>query len=110
MDISFGDSKLLKYANNDALAVKKLGPKRAKIYKSRLDDLKAAETLEDARHLPGKYHELSADRKGSWACNLDHPYRLIFKPQIKPIPTNDDGQYVWIEIEAIEVTEIVDYH
>lgn len=110
MDISFGDSKLEKYANEDKKAINKLGNLRAKIYKKRLDDLKAADTLEDVRYLPGKYHELSGDRKGYWACNLDHPYRLIFRPQIEPIPENKDGQYIWIEIESIEVTEIVDYH
>ena len=110
MDISFGDSKLEKYANDDSKAVKKLGPKRAKIYKSRLDDIKASETLEDVRNLPGKYHELIGDRKGFWACDLDHPYRLIFKPQEDPIPTNEDGQYLWIEIKGIEIAEITDYH
>ena len=110
MDISFGDSKLEKYANDDKRAIKKLGGLRASIYKKRLDDLKAAETLEDVRHLPGKYHELSGDRKGYWACSLDNPYRLIFKPQEDPIPENENGQYVWIKILGIEVTEIVDYH
>lgn len=110
MDISFGDNKLQKYANDDRKASKKMGAKRAKLYKQRLDDLFDAETLEDTRHLPGKYHELKTNRKGQWACNLDHPYRLIFEPHEDPIPTNEAGQFIWIEIKGVEVIEIVDYH
>lgn len=110
MDISFGDKKLKKYANDDSKASKKMGAIRAKLYKQRLDDLLDAETLEDTRHLPGNYHELKADRKGQWSCNLDHPYRLIFEPHEDPIPTNEAGQFIWIEIKGVEVIEIVDYH
>lgn len=47
-------------ANDESLAVRKLGCIRAKLYKARLDDIDAAVTLED----PGNYHELTADRKG----------------------------------------------
>ncbi|MFI8605159.1 type II toxin-antitoxin system RelE/ParE family toxin [Cellulophaga baltica] len=110
MDISFDDNKLKKYANNDLQAIKKLGPKRAKLYKQRLDDLLDALTLEDVRYLPGSFHELKGNRKGQWACNLDHPYRLIFEPHEDPTPTNESGQYIWIAIKGVEIIEIVDYH
>ena len=110
MDISFDDNKLRKYANNDKQAIKKLGQRRAELYKQRLDDLFDASTLEDVRYLPGNYHELKGNRKGQWACDLDHPYRLIFEPHENPIPTNESGQYIWIEIKGVEIIEIVDYH
>ncbi|NQX81555.1 MAG: type II toxin-antitoxin system RelE/ParE family toxin [Flavobacteriaceae bacterium] len=110
MDISFCDNKLRKYANDDLQAIRKLGLRRAKIYKQRLDELSAVETLEDIRYLPGKFHELTGDRKGQWACSLDYPYRLIFEPHQSPIPTDDNGRYIWIEIKGIEIIEIVDYH
>jgi proteic killer suppression protein len=110
MDISFGDKDLKKYANEDRLAIRKLGSKRAQVFKQRLDDLRAADTLEDVRHLPGHYHELKENRKGQWSCDLDQPYRLIFIPHEDPIPTNADGQYVWIEIRGVEVIEITNYH
>jgi len=110
MDISFDDNKLKKYANNDSQAIKKLGQRQAKLYKQRLDDLRDAETLEEVRFLPGNFHELIGTRKGQWACNLEHPYRLIFEPHENPIPTNDSGQYIWIEIKGVEIIEIVDYH
>lgn len=110
MDISFNKKQLETYANKDSKGKSKLGPKRFELYKRRLDQLAAAASLEDLRHAPGKFHELKATRKGQWACSLDGSYRLIFTPQEDPIPTNEDGQYIWIEIEAIEIVEIVDYH
>ncbi|NTU58556.1 MAG: killer suppression protein HigA [Chlorobiaceae bacterium] len=110
MDISFRDKDLKKYANEDRLAIRKLGSKRAQVFKQRLDDLRAADTLEDVRHLPGHYHELKENRKGQWSCDLDQPYRLIFTPHEDPIPTNPDGQYVWVEIRGVDVIEITNYH
>lgn len=110
MDVTFSDKKLLKMANNESLAIRKLGSVRAKLYKARLDDIDAAITLEDVRHLPGNYHELTADRKGQWACDLDQPYRLIFQPHEDPIPTDENGKYVWIEITGVEIIEITNYH
>jgi proteic killer suppression protein len=110
MKIEFNNNKLKKYANDDRLAVKKLGKRQSELFKQRLDDLTAVETLEDVRRLPGNYHELVKNRKGQWACDLVHPYRLIFTPLENPIPSNDDGQYIWIEIKGIEIIEIEDYH
>lgn len=110
MDITFDDSKLERFANNDKVGQKKLGTIRFKKYKQRLDQLKASKTLEDVRHQPGRFHELTGDRKSQWACDLDHPYRLIFRPQENPIPTDNDGKYIWIEILGVEVIEIEDYH
>ena len=83
---------------------------RAKLYNKRLGDLQSAMTLEDVRHLPGHYHELTGDRKGQWACDLDQPYRLVFEPHENPIPLNDSGQYIWLEIKGVEIVEITNYH
>ncbi len=110
MDIIYKDKKLEKYANDDKLAIKKLGTRQAGVFKRRIDDLAGCETLEDIKFLPGKFHELTNDRKGQWACSLEHPYRLIFEPQEFPIPTNTSGQYIYLEIKGIEIVEIVDYH
>lgn len=110
MDITFNDNKLRKLANDDRKCAKKLGEKRAKLFQKRLSDFYTAETLEDVRFLPGHYHELTSNRKGQWACDLDHPYRLIFEPHESPIPTNDSGQYLWIKIKGVKIIKIEDYH
>jgi proteic killer suppression protein len=110
VNITFKGSKLEKLANNFSKCQKDLGQIRAKLFLRRLDDLYNANSLEDVRYLPGHYHELAANRKGQWACDLDHPYRLVFDPHEKPIPTDKNGKYIWIEIKGVEILEIVDYH
>ena len=95
---------------NQSKLTKELGPLRAKLLLKRLGVLVDATTLEDVRHEPGNFHELKADRKGQWACDLDQPYRLIFYPHEDPIPTDASGRYVWLEIKGIEVIEIINYH
>lgn len=110
MEITFTDKKLEKLANDDRKMLKELGKIRAEKFKSRLAQLRFANNLEDLRSLPGNYHELTSNRKGQWACDLDQPYRLIFTPQEHPIPTNKDGKYIWLEIKAVEIIEVINYH
>lgn len=111
MDIAFRDRKLLKCANEHRTAVKTLGPQRADRFQKRLTELRAADCLEDLRSLPqAKYHELTGNRAGQLACNLDHPYRLIFIPAHKPLPLREAGGLDWSKVTAVEVIEIADYH
>ncbi len=110
MELKFQDKKLQKLAEDERKCFKTLGKRRAELFLRRLDDLQVAETLEDVRYLPGNYHELTQNRKGQWACDLDQPYRLIFEPLEKPIPTGEDGKYIWVKILGVEIVEITNYH
>ncbi|MBI9060263.1 MAG: type II toxin-antitoxin system RelE/ParE family toxin [Labilibaculum sp.] len=110
MIITFTNKKLKKYANNHKLAIQKLGAKRAEIFQKRLDDLATAESFADLEFLPGRYHQLKENRKDQWSCDLDHPYRLIFIPSENPIPKNDSGVQILIEIKSAEIIEIEDTH
>lgn len=110
MDITFGDRKLEKCAKDEKKCLKQMGKKRSELFLKRISDLSVADTLEDVRYLPGHYHELSEDRKGQWACDLDQPYRLIFRPHEDPIPEDETHKYIWAEIVGVEIMEIVDYH
>lgn len=110
MIITFADRNLRKYANNNKLANKKMGAKRAKIYQKRLDDMAAADSFADLEFLPGRYHQLSENRKDKWACDLDHPYRLVFEPAEVPIPKGEDGKQILIEIKSLEIIEVINYH
>jgi len=78
MNITFSSKKLEKLANNDKLLLKEYGKIMASKIILRLSQLRDADTLEDVRHLPGRFHELIEDRKGQWACDLVHPYRADF--------------------------------
>jgi proteic killer suppression protein len=110
VDITFATKKLAKLANDQSLCKRELGPKRSRIFLRRLNELVSARSLADTLHLPGHYHELSNDRKGQWACDLDQPYRLIFAPADRPIPVSNVGRTIVEEITRIVVIEIVDYH
>ncbi|HAX49309.1 MAG TPA: killer suppression protein HigA [Ignavibacteria bacterium] len=110
MKITFKDPKLQKIVNNSRNLQKEYGPIMAKKITQRLQDLLNCQTLEDSKNLPGRFHELVGDRKGQWACDLQHPKRLIFIPHEIPIPENENGQYIWSEIKGIEIIEITDYH
>ena len=110
MNLTFSEKTLKKVVNDDRKLFRKFGPMRGKLIKQRLDAMHAAENLEELRNVPGNFHELTGDRKGQWACSLDQPYRLIFVPHENPIPTDEDGKYIWIEIKGVDVTEITDYH
>jgi len=110
MKVTISDRKLSKVINDDRKLKKEYGEIRAKKIMQRFIDLRDANTLEDVRLLSGNYHELIGDRKGEWACDLDQPYRMIFVPHEEPIPTDEHGRYIWIEIKGVEVTEITDYH
>lgn len=110
MNLTFRTKKLEKLANDYRKCKKILGARRSELLNKRLNDLRVAVTLEDVRYLPGRYHELKENRKGQWACDLDHPYRLVFEPHESPIPVTPDGNYLWIEIKGVEIIEIINYH
>jgi len=110
MKISYKDKKLEALCRDKNKLIKAYGQLRATKIMQRIDDMNSAECLEDTRNLPGHYHELTGDRKGQWACDLDQPYRLIFEPTNKPIPTDVSGRYIWKEIRIIDIVEIANYH
>lgn len=110
MDIVFKNQKFKKECNNQRLLQKQHGQIRAKRIRQRLDDLRAADVLEDMRNLPGRCHELRGDRAGQLSLDLDHPYRLIFEPANDPIPLKPDGGIDWKKVTAIKIIGVDDTH
>ena len=110
MEITSGNKDLKDFIDDEAKALKKLGQTRAKQFRKRVAQLQLADNLEELRTAIGHFHELVGTRKGQWACDLDQPYRLIFEPHEKPIPTDANGKYIWIEIKGVELIEISNYH
>ena len=106
MQVVYADKELARCAGDWAYAVRKMGQRRADVYMDRLNDLRGAANLDDLKDVPGRYHELTGNRAGQWACDLDHPYRLIFKPVL-----NSDGNVIGLIVEqTVSILEIVDYH
>lgn len=111
MDISFATSKLAKECNDQALLVRRQGPRRAKLIRRRLDQLRFAVTLAEVRTLPQtRCHELTGDLAGKLAVDLDDPYRLLFEPSNDPIPQKPDGGLDWAHVTAVRILGVEDYH
>ena len=109
MDISFKNNKLRKQCTEDKRAKRDLGQNMAKKLKQRLDDLKAAPTLETMKPpMPGRCHELKGDRKGQFSVDLVAQWRLLFEPV--DTESKSEGGVNWDSVKAIKILEIEDTH
>jgi len=110
MDICFLDNRLRRDCNDSQRLKARYGADMAKVISRRLDDLRAARTLEDMRHLPGRCHELGSNRAGQLSLDLRGPHRLLFAPAHGPAPTKTDGGLDWTQVTAVEVMGVEDTH
>ena len=111
MEISFGSRRLQRLCSSGKDMTKQWGSKNAKKLAQRLMELLAAQTLGDISHLPpARCHELSGDRAGQLSVDLEHPFRLVFRPDHDPVPVKPDGGLDWTMITKILVIEVVDTH
>jgi proteic killer suppression protein len=110
VEISFASRKLKQLCESDKDLRKAYGSDGAKKALRRLHDLRAAATLEDARNLPGRIHELTGDRDGQLAIDLAGGWRLILTPTNGWPAEKAEGTHVLTTIDAVTVLEITDYH
>jgi proteic killer suppression protein len=89
--------------------LRKYGTVRAKKLQLRLKTLRSAEALADLRSLPGRCHELRGDLAGHLSLDLDHPYRLLFRPAEVTLP-GPGGGLDWSAIRSVVVVGIADTH
>lgn len=91
--------------------VKRHGPLRAKLLQKRLNELAAAECLQDLRSLPqARCHELRGNLRGRLSVDLDHPYRLIFIPSETPPPVKPDGGLDWTLVRSVTILGVENTH
>jgi plasmid maintenance system killer protein len=110
LEIEFISAQFEAECTQEKLLLKKFNKAGKKKMQQRLSDLLAAASLEEMRNLPGHCEELVGDRKGQFSVRLDGVKRLIFKPDLEPVPTKDDGGIDWTKVTAITILEVVDYH
>lgn len=110
METSFANRRLQKLCESEKELRKAYGSDGAKKVMRRLSDLRAATALEDMRNLPGRIHELEADRDGQLAIDIAGGRRLVITPTNGWPSEKQDGAHVWTEIDAVQILEIADYH
>ncbi len=98
MEITYKSKKLERVCTIAKEADKAYGSRMAEIIHQRLDEISAADNVEMmVKFRIGRCHPLSNNRKGQYAMDLVHPYRLVFEKQ---------GDI----IQIANILEIVDYH
>ncbi len=110
MDVYFESQKFAELIGNERKRTREFGPENAKWIKKRLDNLRFATNLEAMRNLPGRTHELTGDRAGTFAIDLKHGDRLIVKPAEDPPPRKPDGGLDWQAITSVVVVTVENYH
>lgn len=98
MDITYKNKKIEKVCTDAKAAEKTYGREMAEKIHHRIDEIVAADTVEMMMQFHiGRCHPLTQNRKGQYAVDLIHPYRLVFE--------KNGG-----EIQIAKILEIVDYH
>lgn len=110
MNIIFANRKLEKYANDFSLAQRKLGNNQAIYLHKRLNDLYDAKNFSVLFNLPGHHHPLTENRSGEWACSLEQPTRLVYRPIIPDDLAKTEEQINLAQLVEVSIIEITDYH
>ena len=98
LKIEYKTKKLEKVCTDVRTAEKQYGCQMAEKIQLRIDQIAAADSIGMLVQLHiGGCHALTGDRKGQYAMDLVHPYRLVFQ---------EKNGY----IEVALILEIVDYH
>lgn len=110
VDVLFVNTKLKELCESERALQREHGQSCARKVSGRLQDLEAALSLEDIRSLPGACHELTGDRAGQLAIRVGGGKRLILEPASNPTPVKEDGGLDWLEVRAVRIVAIHDYH
>ena len=98
MQVEFKNRTIEKVCTNASVASKKYGNEMAEKIQQRIDEIKAADNVEQMIQFRiGRCHKLQGNRKEQYAVDLVHPQRLVFEKH---------GS----EIQIANILEIVDYH
>jgi proteic killer suppression protein len=98
VDITYKNKKIMKICTEASVARKTYGIEMSERIHQRIAEITAADSVEFMiTYKIGRCHPLTQNRKGQYAVDLVHPYRLVFEK---------NGN----EIQIANILEIVDYH
>ncbi len=110
MKLSFKTKKLEKQLTNLPQMKKAFGTRTKKV-NQRMGEIKASDNLSVLMSIPAaRCHQLTGDKKGSFAVDISNNHRLIFEPNHNPIPRKDDNSIDHIKITDIQILGTEDYH
>ena len=98
MDITYKNKKIEKVCTDAKMSDRTYENEMSEKIQMRIGEMEAADTVEEMiKYHIGRCHLLTNNRKGQYAVDLVHPYRLVFEKH---------GN----EIQVVHIMEIVDYH
>lgn len=98
MEVEYKNKNIEKVCTNASVAERKYGSKMAEKIQLRIDQIKAATSVEEMIQFHvGRCHPLRHNRRDQYAVDLVHPMRLVFEKM---------GN----EIQIANIIEIIDYH
>lgn len=98
LDITYKNRKIERICTNAKVADREYGSQMSAKIQMRIDEIRAVDTVEEMIQFHiGRCHALKGNRKGQYAVDLEHPYRLVFTKH---------GN----EIQIAHILEVVDYH
>lgn len=87
------------------------GKDNAKRVFLRIGQMQAMPSLADLmKFKPARCHPLKGKRKGQYAVDVIHPFRLIFEPITEAGKKRKKGIIDEAKIKIIRILEVVDYH
>ena len=98
MKITYKNKKIKKICTDAKISDRTYGNEMSIKIQMRIEEIETADTVEDmVKYHIGRCHPLTNNRKGQYAVDLVHPYRLVFEKH---------GD----QIQVAHIMEIVDYH
>ena len=98
MEISYKNKKIERECTDAKVSDKTYGSDMSEKIQMHIGEITAADTVQQMIEFHiGRCHPLKNNRKGQYAVDLVHPYRLVFEKH---------GD----EIQIAHILEIVDYH
>ena len=111
MEISFKTAKLRRIMSSESQLVREFGKENARVIMRRMVILDAADCLADIpTKRPTRRHALSGKRKGQYAIDAKHPFRIVLEPADDPAPICDDGSANLERVTSIRILGVEDYH
>lgn len=98
MEVTYKTNKIKKICTDAKVSDGTYGNEMSEKIQMRIAEIEAADTVEEMiKFHIGRCHPLTNNRKGQYAVDLVHPYRMVFEKH---------GN----KIQVAHIMEIVDYH
>ncbi len=108
MKLTFVSPNVEALCRQPKLATRTLGALSAKKLQLRLTELFNADNVGEL--VAGRPHPLAGDRRGDFAIDLQGGDRLVFRSSHQPPLVKPDGSVDWVNVRAITIVELGNYH